>query len=199
MDSDLNSPNTHDLFKAVLDTDRLSLIALISQEEFSISELSDQSDLPPRDIQHHISILVGAKLVKVRDLDGRQVYRFNPKQIEIINRQQFAQPKRDLELDSLGFSKETQKILADYINQDGTLKMIPTKSKKIAAVLDYLILSFEKDIVFSEHQVNDILEKFYPDPTTLRRYLIDYGYLGRSRNGAQYWRIGTQASDERIS
>lgn len=199
MDSDSNSPNVQNLFEAVLDTDRLSLIALLSQEEFSLSELSDQSDLPPRDIQHHISILVGAKLVKVRDHDGRQVYRFNPKQIEIINRQQFAQPKRDLELDSLGFSKETQKILADYTNQDGTLKMIPTKSKKIAAVLDYLILSFEKDIVFSEHQVNDILEKFYPDPTTLRRYLIDYGYLGRSRNGAQYWRIGTQASDERIS
>ena len=199
MDSDLNSPNMQVLFEAVLDTDRLSLIALLSQEEFSLSELSDQSDLPPKDIQHHINKLVGAKLVKVREHDGRQVYRFNPKQIEIINRQQFAQPKRDLELDSLGFSKETKKILADYTNQDGTLKMIPTKSKKIVAVLDYLILSFEKGIVFSENQVNEILEEFYPDPTTLRRYLIDYGYLGRSRNGAQYWLIGTQASNKRIS
>jgi hypothetical protein len=199
MNTDSTSPNMNDLFEAVLDTDRLSLIAHLSQEELSLSELSNQSDLPPKDIQRHISILVGANLVEVRDHDGRQVYRFNPNQIEIIKRQQFARPKSDVELDSLGFSNEIKKILADYTNQDGTLKMIPTKGKKIVAVLEYLILSFEKDIEFSERQVNDILEKYYPDPTTLRRYLIDYGYLGRSRNGAHYWRIEKQNSDERIS
>jgi hypothetical protein len=199
MNTDSKSSNVNDLFEAVLDTDRLSLIAHLSQEELTLSELSNQSDIPPKDIQRHISILVGANLVKMRDHDGRQVYRFNPKQIELIKRQQFARPKNDVELDSLGFSKETKKILADYTNQDGTLKMIPTKGKKIVAVLDYLILSFEKDIEFSERQVNDILRSYFPDPTTLRRYLIDFGYLGRSRNGAHYWRIETQDSDEGIS
>ena len=77
--------------------------------------------------------------------------------------------------------------------------MIPTKSKKIIAVLDYLILSFEKGIEYSEVQVNEILERYYPDPTTLRRYLIDNGYLGRSKNGSRYWVIDSQEPETRKS
>jgi hypothetical protein len=199
MDIDTNLPDMNDLFEAVLDSDRLSLIAYLSQKELSLSELSIKSKMPPKDIQRHLQILESANLVKVRDQDGRQLFRFNPKHLELIKRQQFARSKSDSYLDSLDFSKETMKILSDYTNQDGSLKMIPTKGKKIGAVLDYLVLSFENDVEYNERQVNDILEKFYPDPTTLRRYLIDYGYLERSRNGAQYWLIDTQDADERKS
>jgi hypothetical protein len=75
--------------------------------------------------------------------------------------------------------------------------MIPIKSKKIIADLNYLIISCKEDINYSERQVNDILGSYYPDPTTLRRYLIDYGYLGRERNGTRYWRLDPQQSDTR--
>jgi hypothetical protein len=80
---------------------------------------------------------------------------------------------------------------------DGSLRSIPTKMKKITPVLDYLSTSFELDIEYSESQVNEILEKYYPDTTTLRRYLVDYGYLGRSKNGAQYWKTGLHGSNPR--
>ena len=77
--------------------------------------------------------------------------------------------------------------------------MIPTKSKKIIAILEYIADSFEDDIDYSEDQINEILERYYPDPTTLRRYLIDYGYLARERNGARYWRTDPQGLGSRNS
>jgi predicted transcriptional regulator len=67
MDIDTNLPDMNDLFEAVLDSDRLSLIAYLSQKELSLSELSIKSKMPPKDIQRHLQILESANLVKVRD------------------------------------------------------------------------------------------------------------------------------------
>jgi hypothetical protein len=199
MDLSSKSQDMNKLFEAILDSDRLSLISHLSQEELSLSELAAHSNMGQKEVHRHLEVLANANLVNVHDRNGKQVYRFNPKHLEEIKRQQFARSKNETNFDEFGFSKENQKILIDYTHQDGSLKMIPTKSKKIIAVLDYLILSFEKGIEYSEVQVNEILDRYYPDPTTLRRYLIDNGYLGRSKNGSRYWVIDSQDPETRKS
>ena len=195
MDLDTNALKMTQIFEAVLDSDRLSLIAHLSQEELSLIDLSNRTELPPKDIQRHLEVLGSANLIKSREHAGTQVYRFNPKHIEHINRRSYSQPKNEDYLDSLELSKENRKIVADYTNPDGSLKMIPTKAKKIIAVLEYLVTSFDYGIDYSEQQVNDILEKYYADTTTLRRYLIDYRCLGRSSDGASYWREESMATE----
>lgn len=184
------SPDATTLFQAVLNTDRLELITHLSIQELSLAEISRLSNLLPADIHHHLAILVDAKLVIVREKDGKLLYRFDQKQLNEFRRQYFteAENKND-QIDTLGFPDGKRKILADYTNPDGSLKMIPTKSKKILAILDYLISSFDQEGDYSEKQVNEILAGYFHDTTTLRRYLIDYGYLGRSIDGARYWRI----------
>lgn len=196
MNSESISPDVTTLFRAVLNTDRLGLISHLSTHELSIPEISHHSKLPPKEIQHHLTILVNAGLVMVREEDGKQLFRFNQKQLDEFKRQHFteAEEKND-KVDALGFPDEKRKILTDYTNPDGSLKMIPTKSKKIMAILDYLILAFDQEDDYSEKQVNEILGGFFHDTTTLRRYLIDYGYLGRSIDGAQYWRIVPHTTD----
>jgi len=197
METAANSQDISNIFEAILDSDRLSLIAHLSQKELSLPELADQSEMRLKTVQRHLDVLEAANLVRVRDQNGKLVYRFNPKHLEKIKRQQFSQPKRKLNFDTGGLSKDKLKILADYTHQDGSLKMIPTKSKKIITVLDYLSTSFKADIEYNEGQVNEILENYYPDTTTLRRYLVDYGYLARSSNGARYWRVKSQDSETR--
>lgn len=186
-----------DLLEAVLDKERLALITYLSIDELSISELAVQSEIGQNKLQRHLDVLKDANLVVMRDRDGKQVYRFNSRHLEDIKRQKFAREKRESLFADMGFSKENQKILKDYTYPDGSLKMIPTKSKKIHAVLNYLVRSFEVDVEYSEIQVNEILEGFYPDPTTLRRYLVDYGYLGRSKDGARYWLAVDQQTEIR--
>jgi len=55
------------------------------------------------------------------------------------------------------------------------------------AACAFLAERFEADRLYDEHEVNAILADDAPDPATLRRLLVDHGYLGR-RNGGAYWR-----------
>jgi hypothetical protein len=199
MDAKARSQDINNILEAILDTEQLALIAYLSQAEFSLPELAEVSELSPNDIQRHLEVLEDAHLVHVIARDGKLVYQFNSKHLERVNRQQFARQKYDPIQSSSKLSNGQKKIVADYTHNDGSLKMIPTKSKKVIAILEYMADSFENDIDYSEDQINEILERYYPDPTTLRRYLIDYGYLGRERNGARYWRTDPQGLSSRNS
>jgi len=70
--------------------------------------------------------------------------------------------------------------------RDGRLTSLPGRSSYRLAALAVLAERFERDHLYDEREVNAILADDAPDPATLRRLLVDYGYLGR-RNGA-YWR-----------
>jgi hypothetical protein len=54
------------------------------------------------------------------------------------------------------------------------------------AACAFLAERFEPDRLYDEAEINAILAEDAPDPATLRRLLVDHGFLGR-RNGA-YWR-----------
>ncbi|MFN2213805.1 MAG: DUF2087 domain-containing protein [Anaerolineales bacterium] len=185
------------IIAAVLNSERLTLIAHLSQGEYSATELSEISKLNQKDIHRHLEILETADLVKVVHRDEQQFYHFNPNQIEQFNRQYFTQTSKPINLSGYDLSEDQKKIVVQYTRDDGSLKMIPTKSKKIIAILEYVTGSFEKNIDYNEKQVNEILEKFHPDTTTLRRYLIDYGYLGRENDGSRYWRITPETQGAR--
>jgi hypothetical protein len=189
----------NNIIAAVLNTERLTLIAHLSQAEFSVTELSKISKLNQKDIQRHLEVLETAHLVKVVDRDEQLFYHFNPDQIEQLNRQYFAQTNKPVNLSEYDLSNDQKKIVVQHTRDDGSLKMIPTKSKKIIAILEYVTVSFEKNRDYNEKQVNEILEKFHPDTSTLRRYMIDYGYLGRENDGSRYWRIDPEVPDARQS
>jgi len=70
--------------------------------------------------------------------------------------------------------------------RDGRLTAIPRKRQLLLAACAFLAERFQRDRLYDEREVNAILADDAPDPATLRRLLVDEGYLGR-RNGA-YWR-----------
>lgn len=86
--------------------------------------------------------------------------------------------------------QEEQKILSTVFAsmQPLRLKTFPPKEKKKVVILRTIAKEFEEGIRYSEVQVNEILKDIYPDYVTLRRYLIEYGYLERTRDGSAYWK-----------
>ena len=68
------------------------------------------------------------------------------------------------------------------------LTQIPAARGKRRIVLGRLAMEFEPGLRYPEREVNLILEAFHADYTSLRRYLIDEGFL--SREGGIYWRSG---------
>jgi len=70
----------------------------------------------------------------------------------------------------------------------GQLKTFPLKQKQKIVVLREICKRFEIDTNYTEKEVNQILKAVYDDYVTLRRYLIEYGFLDRKSDGSQYWR-----------
>jgi hypothetical protein len=81
-----------------------------------------------------------------------------------------------------------QRVLQNFLTEDGTLRTIPSKHSKLLVVLDHLSQSFEPGRTYSEAEVNEMLLRFHPDFAALRRYLVENAFLTRESN--VYWRSG---------
>jgi hypothetical protein len=84
---------------------------------------------------------------------------------------------------------ENAAILKNYFKQglDGPLSSFPKKEKRKVAILRQLIRRFDSQRKYTEPEVNRILEAAFPDYVTLRRYLVEYGFLDRLADGGRYW------------
>ncbi|MBV7389433.1 DUF2087 domain-containing protein [Enterococcus sp. ALS3] len=68
------------------------------------------------------------------------------------------------------------------------LKQLPKGQKKIIAILNRVIEEIPTETMLTEKELNQYLTEIYFDYVTLRRYLIDYGFLSRTTDGKKYWR-----------
>lgn len=84
---------------------------------------------------------------------------------------------------------ENNRILNQYFPEGlgGRLKEFPKKEKRKIIILKHIIKRFDANKKYAEGEVNDILEEIYSDYVTIRRYLIEYGFMDRLRDGSEYW------------
>lgn len=94
-------------------------------------------------------------------------------------------------------SAEQERILGKYflVGPDGPLKSFPAKEKHRLIIVRELARRFEPERVYSEQEVNDILQAAYDDYAVLRRLLVDYGFLGRKADGSEYWLKANDGKD----
>lgn len=85
--------------------------------------------------------------------------------------------------------EENEEILKKYFPQgtDEPLKTFDMKQKEKLVVLREIVKRIDREQIYSEKQINEILKTVYDDYVTLRRYLIEYGFLDRKPDGSQYW------------
>jgi hypothetical protein len=57
------------------------------------------------------------------------------------------------------------------------------------AVLEYLCGKFEKNRIYTEKEINQMIDRWHTfgDYFLLRRSLIDYRFMARKPDGSQYW------------
>jgi len=83
--------------------------------------------------------------------------------------------------------KERQDIRKNYFDENGLLKVFPSKEKKKLAVLSEIVTNFSRDKKYTEKEVNRVLMGIFDDYATLRRYLIEYGFFDRTKDCSLYW------------
>jgi len=67
------------------------------------------------------------------------------------------------------------------------IKALPVKEKRKLVLLAMIANHFAESRQYSEKEVNEIIRPIFADYVTIRRYLIEYGYLDRTTNGSAYW------------
>ncbi|MDQ2805365.1 MAG: DUF2087 domain-containing protein [Chloroflexota bacterium] len=76
---------------------------------------------------------------------------------------------------------DTERALERFF-QNGRLISFPVQAKHQRAVLNRVVAAFDLERSYPEREVDAILKDIYAyDHCTLRRYLVDYGYMDRSK------------------
>ena len=191
----MNELNQHqellDFFKALSDANRLKIIGLLAQNEYSVEELAALLDLRASTVSHHLNRLSRAGLVSARAEGYYNLYRLEEKALEKKTKQLLSQeslPSFAMEIDMDAYDR---KVVRDYLTPDGRLKTIPSQRKKLLAILRYVVQTFELDVRYPESEVNQLLAEFHEDTATLRRELVG-NYLMNREKGV-YWRLDAEA------
>ncbi|MGN7471358.1 DUF2087 domain-containing protein [Brevibacillus sp. SAFN-007a] len=109
-----------------------------------------------------------------------------------------ARPRKPEAAEVEAGSAEYEAILQKYFPQgpSDALVRIPRKHKHRLVICREVAKRFAPDKMYTEREVNDMLEAVCTDYVTLRRYLIDYGFLDREADGSAYWRTGKDNNEE---
>ena len=68
------------------------------------------------------------------------------------------------------------------------IRAFPTKEGKRKELLPRFVSLFEPNKEYTEKEVKKIIKTIYEDDATIRRYLVDYGYLIRNTDGSKYYK-----------
>lgn len=176
-----------DLLRMLLDTDRLAVAGALAARPMTIDEVVDASGRDRRTVLTAVGDLRGAGLVGV---DGDR-YAIDVDAMRLAAKDA---AEVDVPMDpaiGFGMTDDERQILSRMF-AGRTLIEVPANRAKRQVLLQRLALEFDVGRHYTEREVNDILFAFHPDWSTLRRYLVDEGFLDRAHvdDENRYWRSG---------
>ena len=85
--------------------------------------------------------------------------------------------------------KEKEEILENvfYSLSPLKLKTFSRKEKKKVIILSKIAEQLDPSKRYSEVELNTVLKSIYKDYAVIRRYLVDYGFLERTKDSKEYW------------
>lgn len=189
-------PDVLTLMKALSDQSRLQMVSWLAEREQTAGELTERLGLSEPTVSHHIAKLHAAGLLQLRMAGTQRFYRLNPERLARY-RAYVADLDKPLEepadvindttwIDPLPLSPEDKKIVAEY-TVSGRLTRFPSKEKRWLAILRWLATRFEPGRRYSEREVNVVLTDVHADYASLRRDLVEFGFMRRERGGGDYW------------
>jgi hypothetical protein len=171
-----------DLLRLLLDPERLAVVGDVVARARSSAELAERHGSTTEEVLRTLAPLVQAGLVTAADgtyhLDAgawRALARTLPRRTPASPRVGF------------GMTAEETEVLARFFRGD-RLTELPAQRHKRLVVLERLALEFEPGVRYPEGEVISLLRRFHDDHATLRRALVDEGYLDRA--AGEYWRAG---------
>ena len=184
-------------FKALADANRLKIVGLLAQQEYTVEQLAAILGLGPSTVSHHLTRLARAGLVSARAESYYNYYRLEKGALEEtahrLLSEEALRAAAESNIQSTNTGKEdeyAQRVLRNYLLPDGRLKTIPAQRKKLEVILRHIVQGFEPGIRYSEKTVNQMLSRFHADTASLRREMVGLRLLEREKG--EYWRVEPQ-------
>lgn len=190
------------LLKVIADETRLRILGAIAERPLTGKELAARLSLTPPTISHHMRKLTEAGVVVAESDAQRQIYSLNTDLLLASRRAPFDESAAVPRAEENGIDANDAfraKTIRDFFDGE-RLKTIPAQRKRRVIILQHLVERFDPDQTYTEREVNERLRPAHDDVATLRRELVDYGFMQRDRGIYQVTRgapaRGVQVSQE---
>lgn len=173
------------ILAALADETRLRVFSALVNGTTDSQAVADSLGLTPQKVAKALTRLTTSGLAKEKDGAFVPVTRAFAEALRIS-----AERQKD---EFPGVDEKTAEELGRFI-RNGKLTRLPEARPKRLLVLDYIARWFDPGVYYPERLVNAILRRFSPDTATLRRFLVDEGFL--DRKASKYWRTGGSVPDD---
>lgn len=176
-------------FKALADANRLKIVGVLAQGEYSVEQMAEMLDLRPSTVSHHLSKLAKANLVSARSESYYNIYRLETATLEAMSQRLLASDTLPAVTAEVDLDAYDRKVINNFCDKQGRIKQFPSQQKKFEAILRYVVRDFQPGERYTEKQTNAILARYSEDVASLRRGLIETKMMARADDGSLYWLI----------
>jgi DNA-binding transcriptional ArsR family regulator len=174
--------------KALSDASRLRIVGVLAEgKPISVEDLAKRLSLSPGTVVHHLNRLRAAQLVESTPRRPYMDYSLRLERLAQIGADlskiahEQAGDAAPADAPEWATAEEARILRSFYTGEQ--LTSIPAQRSKRMVVLHQLAETvLERKHRYPEKEVNQRLGAVYPDPASLRRYLVDEGFMAR-KNG----------------
>jgi DNA-binding transcriptional ArsR family regulator len=170
-------------FKAMANESRLRIVGLLAERERSVQELAELLGVSEPTVSHHLAMLKGLGLVTARSEGVTHWHALRPEALHEFSKSMF----EDVAAAAKPAQSWEDKVLATFLQPDGTFTRLPASRRKRWVLLKWLARQFDDDRRYKEAEINEALQRRHWDSATLRREMI--GWRMMAREGGVYWRM----------
>ncbi|KIL47501.1 DUF2087 domain-containing protein [Jeotgalibacillus campisalis] len=162
--------------KSIGDPTRIKILHLLAVRPLHGQAIAGKLGLTPPTITHHLNKLKESGVVISRR-DKNTIY-FE------LNKKMMTQHLNSILtiMDQKGDVpevEEKEKILINFLDNEGRLKTIPAQRKKKLIILEYLVEKLELGRKYPEKEINTFIRQYHEDYATLRREFINHQFMFR--------------------
>ncbi len=166
------------ILKALSDGTRLMLVNALLEKPHCVEDLAQRLRRAPSTISFHLRKLEEAGLVSKTKTQYYLMYELRLDLLQMNLRDFIAIPVDGESPEQKRMQRYREKVARTFIRNQALIK-IPKQWKKRRIILEEFLKKFESDKEYRENEVNERIMTLYPDYCTIRRMLIDEGYMSR--------------------
>jgi hypothetical protein len=175
--------------KALSDASRLRIVGLLADgRSMSVEQLAAALELTPGTVVHHLNRLRQADLVESRARPPYMDYSLKIGRLDAIGaalhkiaREQSGEATAGAQKPDWATAADAR-VLRAFFEGDRLVSIPVQRSKRLVVLRHLAETTFERKRKYPEKEVNQRLAVRNPDAASLRRYLVDEGFMTRKQS-----------------